>query len=122
MGTAEAIDALKEAALATGDFHNQLIAKLLPLFEQMGTWPNRQKESWWEREWRHVGDVILPGLGCLYLCPEDEIEAFVPEIQGEPAHERNRRMRTFLDPRWGLEQIVAHLAGIPPSDVTPFGP
>jgi Putative abortive phage resistance protein AbiGi, antitoxin len=118
--TKEAIDELKAAAIATGDFHNQPVAKLLPLFEQMGTWPQRQKEFWWEREWRHVEDVPLPLLGSLYLCPEDEIDDFVPEIPGEPAHERNRRRREFIDPRWGLEQIIAHLAGIPVQDVTPF--
>jgi hypothetical protein len=116
-----AVDALKAAAVATGDFHNQPAARLLPLIEQMGTWPLRQKEFWWEREWRQVGDVRLPLLGCLYLCPEDEVDLFVARRDNEPVHEWNRRKREFIDPRWGLEQIIAHLAGIQPEDVTPFG-
>jgi hypothetical protein len=118
---ANAIDSVKAAAILSGDFHSQPAARLLPLIEQMGTWPQRQKEFWWEREWRHVGEVVLPLVGCLFLCPEDEIEQLVPARENEPAHEWNRRKREFIDPRWGLEQIIAHLAGIPPSDVTPFG-
>jgi len=58
----------------------------------------------------------------LYLCPEDEIDDFVPAIPGQPEQERDRRRREFIDPRWGLEQIIAHLAGVPPQDVTPFAP
>lgn len=117
--TARAVDALKQAAVASGDFHNQPAARLLPFFEQMGTWPQGQKEFWWEREWRHIGDVALP-FGCLYLCPEDEFDEFVPRIDGEHISAWNRRKREYIDPRWGLEQIVAHLAAMPPEDVSPF--
>jgi hypothetical protein len=118
--TAHAVDAIRDAAIATGDFHNTPAAKLLPFFEQMGTWPDSQKEFWWEREWRHVGDVLLPLVGCIFLCPENEIDDFVPAIAGEHVRARNVRRRAFIDPRWGLEQIIAHLAGIPAQDVTPF--
>jgi hypothetical protein len=123
----EAINDLKEEAVGTGDFHSQPIAKLLPFFEQMGTWPtrSRQKEFWWEREWRKPGNVHMPSafIGCLILCPEDELDHFEALVKpGSTAETRRRRKRQCIDPRWGLEQIVAHLAGIPSSDVTPFGP
>ena len=48
----------------------------------------------------------------LWLCPEDE-ELVDPE--GDPLEPR-------IDPRWGLEQIIARLAGFAPEDVTPFAP
>jgi len=124
---AEAIQALKRAAVRSGDFHNQPAAKLLPFIEVMGTWPTRgrQKEFWWEREWRKRGNVVLPNQfrGCLILCPEDELDEFEALLKpGLGEAERRRRRRQCIDPRWGLEQIVAHLAGIPSEQVTPFGP
>jgi hypothetical protein len=91
----------------------------------MGTWPNRQKEFWWEREWRHVGDMLLPSSlrGCLVLCPEDEIDAFEEILfPNRTPTERRRRKRKCIDPRWSLEQVVAHLAGVPKDDITPFTP
>jgi hypothetical protein len=80
----------------------------------MGTWPQRQKEFWWEREWRHVGDLDLPNeyRGVLWLCPEGE------ELVGPDGESLEPR----IDPRWGLEQIIAHLAGFAVEDVTPFAP
>lgn len=122
---AEAIDALKKQAVESGDFHDQPAAKLLPFFEHMGTWPTTggQKEFWWEREWRKRGDVWLSSelSGCLVLCPEDELDHFeeVLDPEGEPDAGRPKQC---IDPRWGLEQIVAHLAGIPADQVTPFSP
>lgn len=111
-----ALNTLKNAATATGAFHEQPIARLLPFFEPMGTWPQRQREFWWEREWRHVGDVALPDplVGILILCPEDEIDDF-QALSGQ-TH------RMCLDPRWGLEQIIAHLAQVPVDQITPFAP
>jgi len=80
----------------------------------MGTWPTRgtRKEFWWEREWRHAGHLDLPGSGLIWLCPEDEIQAI---------HERvGRELKPWIDPRWGLEEIIAHLGGVPLSEVSPF--
>jgi hypothetical protein len=108
-----AIDELK--ADAAGDaFHDHPIARITPFFEQMGTWPASQKEFWWEREWRHVGDLSLPLEGIIWLCPEDEIDDLCDEI-GLP-------LKPVVDPRWGLEQIIAHLSGFRDDDVTPFQP
>lgn len=66
-------------------------------------------EWWWEREWRHVGDLVLPPHGVIWLCPEDEIDSLNVD-------------QPVIDPRWGLEQIIAHLAKFPSEDVTPFPP
>lgn len=115
-----ALNELKAEAVASEDFHSHPAARIFPFAEPMGTWPDHMREFWWEREWRHVGDFSIPSLGSFFLCPEDEIDEFVPRGEEEPAHEWNRRRRRFIDPRWGLERIIAHLGAIPKDDVTPF--
>jgi hypothetical protein len=107
-----AANALRELARTSGDFHNHPAARILPFIEGMGTWPNRQKEFWWEREWRHVSDMSIPSRGVVWLCPEEKIDDFEDAV-GE-------RVAAWVDPRWGLEQIIAHLARVPKRDVTPF--
>jgi hypothetical protein len=109
---AHAIDGLVEHARAGGDFHSQAIAKLLPFIEPMGTWPTSQREFWWEREWRHGGSVDLPESGVIWLFPEDE--------ETEIRERVNRPVEPWIDPQWGLERIVAHLADFRPEDVSPF--
>jgi hypothetical protein len=116
---AAALNRLRDDAVASGDFHNHPAAQVFPFVEPMGVW-DRPREFWWEREWRHVGNFDLPGVGCFFLCPEDEIVDFVPQHEGEHVADWNRRKRRFLDPRWGLERIIAHLGGVPKHDVTPF--
>ena len=111
------LDGMRNAAVAQAqaeneNFHDYGLAKIFPFFEQMGTWPNRQKEFWWEREWRHVGDFTLPHRGMFWLCPEDEIDA----INARAGYD----LEPWVDPRWGLEEIIAHLAGIDLTDVSPF--
>jgi hypothetical protein len=130
---AKAVDGLRAAAIATGHFHTSLEAEVFPFFEQMGTWPQSRKEFWWEREWRHRGHFEFePWEIALWLCPEDEIEAFralaVAALRQREAEWAQRKWEppkhgepALIDPRWGLEQIVAHLAGHG-ADVTPFGP
>ena len=111
-----ALNEMKQQAVATGAFHEQPAARVFPFFEPMGTWPTRQREFWWEREWRHVGKVYLPSRlkGMLVLCPEDEIDEF-QALTG-------RKYRVCIDPRWGLEQIIASLAHVPEDQITPFAP
>jgi len=107
-----AIEELRDDAIKAGNFHAKPIARLTPFMEQMGTWPTRnsQKEFWWEREWRHVGDLRLPKQKIIWLCPEDEWDSLPADIG------------PVIDPRWGLEQIIARLAGFASGDVTPFAP
>jgi hypothetical protein len=111
-----AIEELRDQAVGTGDFHRQPAARILPFFEWMGTWPTTdgQKEFWWEREWRHVGHLQLPESGVIWLCPEEEMDEL------STAH--GDRAQPCVDPRWGLEQIIARLADIPDGDITPFVP
>jgi hypothetical protein len=63
---------------------------------------------WCERESR---DVPLAGTGVIWLCREDEIDRVNQRV--------GRVLEPWLDPRWGLEQIVAHLAGFALAD-SPF--
>jgi hypothetical protein len=107
-------DRMLEAAVEDDrNFHETLPARLFPFIEQMGTWPNRgPKEFWWEREWRHTGDLAIPGSSVMWLCPEGEIDQINERV--------GRELTPWIDPRWGLEEIVAHLAGFPMRDVTPF--
>ena len=107
------VNALVDAAVALppAEFAALPISKLAPFFEQMGTRPGHyRKEFWWEREWRHVGEFLLPD-EFIGFCPEAEIEDFEAFAA---AHERDAR---FIDPFWSLERIIAHLAGFAPGDV-----
>jgi hypothetical protein len=111
--TVHAISELKKKAVDDGNFHEQPIARLTPFLESMGTWSEgSRKEFWWEREWRHVGSLWLPDRGVIWLCPEADMGAFREKVGDSP----------LIDPTWGLEQIIAHLAGFPAAEWTPFEP
>ena len=86
---------------------------MAPFIEQMGTKKGVQgyrKEFWWEREWRYQGDFELPD-HFIVLCPEKEIPAFKKLLKKEDL------LVPLLDPRWGLEQIIARLAGFKPGEI-----
>lgn len=102
---------LIDAAIATKNFDSQPVAKLTPFVEQMGTWPSSgtRKEFWWEREWRHVGDFVLPD-HFMVLCPEEDHGDVQQHAIGLP----------LIDPRWSLEQIIGHLAQFDPRDIGPL--
>jgi hypothetical protein len=119
---AHALDKLRENAVASGDFHHQPAARVFPFIESMGSCiasKGTVKEFWCEREWRHVGALFIP-TGAIFLCPENEIDEFVQRRADEEESDWNRRKRSFVDPTWGLERIIAHLAGTSKEDVTPF--
>jgi Putative abortive phage resistance protein AbiGi, antitoxin len=86
--------------------------KITPFIEGMGSWATGRREFWWEREWRHLGDLDLRASWdkALWLCPEEELDEF-ESLVGE---------RRCIDPRWSLEQIIGHLSGLAPEDMTPF--
>jgi Putative abortive phage resistance protein AbiGi, antitoxin len=113
-----ALDALRDQAKKTKNFHGTNAAKILPFIDRMGTWEGRRREFWWEREWRHIGNLSLssPHTVTLWLRPESEIEDFRSEM-GETGFPDAATAR-FIDPRWGLERIIAHLAG--ETEVSPF--
>lgn len=89
----------------------------------MGTWPDRApKEFWWEREWRRRGSIDLTPVWTkiIWLCPEEERDQVAASIrQQTPAAYQNHEP-VCIDPNWGLEQIIARLAGFPTEDVTLF--
>jgi hypothetical protein len=116
----QGLDALRDwtanSAEQSGQaFHIYYLARIFPFIEQMGTWPSAgtQKEFWWEREWRHVGPVTLPLRGVIWLCKAEE-HAQLEVLAG------GRLLRPWIDPRWGLERIIAHLAGFSTDEITPF--
>jgi hypothetical protein len=114
-----ALNDLRQHAVESGDFHSHPAAKVLPFCEPMGTWPEGQREFWWEREWRHRGHLDFEYEDvALWLCPEDEIDAFAEHLLANGVQPPNLHV---IDPRWGLEHIIADLVGHA-DDVTPFAP
>lgn len=110
------VDRAIEAGLST--FRMDPIAKIAPFVDMMGTWgdePSERKEFWWEREWRHRGDVKfeLEHVAVIF-CPEHDMEAF-REIAG-PGSLKTSRWVPLVDPCWGLEHIIAALADVPAED------
>jgi hypothetical protein len=101
-------------------FDHHPISKLTPYIERMGTGMrdgrvSYRKEFWWEREWRIVGDFVLP-YRVIVLCPESEFEDFrtIRQDDGDDG------AVTLLDPRWGIERIISSLAGFQASDCEIF--
>jgi hypothetical protein len=105
------INALIEEAIKANGFLGTPIARISPFIEQMGTRADGgpgdyRKEFWWEREWRCCGNLPLPSR-VIVLCPEPDIPYFSKMI----AADEWASNAACLDPRWGLEQIIARLAG-----------
>jgi hypothetical protein len=111
----------ENGTITSGPFEWTPIAKIAPFIEQMGPTVQSRKEFWWEREWRHVGN--------LQFFWRDVVAAFAPEGEHEsltaqlvsldaqaaiPTHAPPK----FLDPRWGLERMIASLTDV--SEPGPF--
>jgi hypothetical protein len=114
---AQALDSLRAEALQ-GDFLSHPGRSIFPFCEGMGTWARRQKEFWWEREWRKVGDYSLQEQDiAFWMCPENEISLFEQFIRDEwnlGARDSNGSVapsQRFVDPQWSGEAIIAHLVG-----------
>lgn len=94
------------------------ILRLTPFIEQMGNPSGRRKEFWWEREWRHVGDLSFG--------TDDIVVVLAPEDEHDDLHERLSRrprfasrmpaiasnMPAFVDAQWGLERRIGALADV----------
>jgi hypothetical protein len=100
------------------------IARLTPFFEPMDTALQTQREWWWEREWRHIGNLGFEWHELVaVLVPEDDHLAFLEAFnalltaQGIPLPAQPPHL---LDPRWGQERMIAALAGVPADSVGPF--
>jgi hypothetical protein len=111
------VESLVERAIQpeNSTFGEDPIAQMAPFIEGMGTWDGRRKEFWWEREWRHKGHLgfRLREIAVI-LCPEHDMEAF--QGLAGPSPSQDHRQVPLLDPRWGLEHIIAALAGVPNED------
>lgn len=106
------LNQLIDAAIATGTFGTQPIAKLAPFIEQMGQNPPQyKKEFWWEREWRHAGNFALPER-FIILAPEADWPGL-----GGLAVARGYTNPQFIDPVWGLEEIIARFAEFRPDEI-----
>jgi len=98
-----------------GNFQGSDVSKIAPFIEPMGTgnggeYQPYRKEFWWEREWRHVGHFPLPS-HVLVICPEGDFAEF------ESLANQNSYSARCIDSTWGLEQIIARLAGFDKQDV-----
>jgi hypothetical protein len=122
-----ALDRLRDGLVADdiagrSDFHSHDLAQLFPFVEAMGSWPGRNpKEFWWEREWRCRGDLSLAPIWSkiIWLCPAASHTEFRRRVNdATPSGETASRV--FIDPTWGLEEIIASLAGLPDEDVSVF--
>lgn len=99
------------------------VAKIAPFIEPMGKF-NVLREWWWEREWRHVGDLAFSWDDIVVvLVPEGEQQTFHTAFEARRVDEDieapDRALR-YLDPRWGQERMIAALADIPAANIGPF--
>jgi hypothetical protein len=115
---ARALDAIRDGAVSRGNFHSSPESKVLPFCEHMGTWPCSRKEFWWEREWRHRGDLDLASIWAkvIWLAPEEHHESVARAVAGGNGNGE----LVLLDPRWGVEEIIARRCGLDPADVSLF--
>jgi hypothetical protein len=76
------------------------ILRLTPFIEQMGN-PSGRKEFWWEREWRHVGDLSFGTDDIVVVfAPEDEARrpSGAPQQEAEARSAGRRRSRATCLP------------------------
>jgi hypothetical protein len=103
---------VEQASQPGSTFQNDPMAMIAPFVEGMGTWEGKgRKEFWWEREWRHLGDFhfLLDDIAVV-LCPEQQMDDFACHTKCDSG-----RIVPRIDPTWGLERIIAVLAGVPTS-------
>lgn len=102
------------------------ILMLLPFFEQMGKPKDTRKEFWWEREWRKVGDLSFTWSDLVAVfVPDSDHAAFRSALahrmaSQDPPPPPGWEQLSIIDPRWGLERIIASLAGVPEAMARPF--
>ncbi|MGZ6527666.1 MAG: hypothetical protein ACXVES_10795 [Actinomycetota bacterium] len=107
------------------------IAGVAPFVEQMvpaGTHIPR-KEFWWEREWRHRGNLAFDWNSVVAVfAPAEDHDAFLNDLHVEEAKaaqvsgraSEQFPRRRLLDPTWGLERMIARLAEIADADAGPL--
>lgn len=119
-GHAAALSA--DGSLNPVSFEYSQIARIAPFVEHMGTY-YVQKEFWWEREWRKVGNLAFSHLDVVVaFVPEEDHDAFANDLikLEKTKNYATDTLPRLLDPRWGAERMIAALAGVPQSHVGPF--
>ncbi|HCT80682.1 MAG TPA: hypothetical protein DGG94_05165 [Micromonosporaceae bacterium] len=99
------------------------VLALTPFFEQMGPTRTSRKEFWWEREWRHRGNLRIDWQHVLAIfAPANDHAAFKADLlkRTTPAQAPRIDKVRLLDPLWSLERMIAELAGLTEADVNPF--
>ncbi len=100
------------------------ILRLTPFIEQMGNPSGRRKEFWWEREWRHVGNLSFGTDDIVVVfAPEDEHDDLRARLSKRPRFASRTpaiasSMPAFVDAQWGLERMIGALADV--ADLGPF--
>lgn len=94
------------------------IARIAPFIEQMGNPAGIRKEFWWEREWRHVGDLPFRYRDLVAIVAPENVHEDLSEQIGDLSA-RLGQVR-ILDPSWGLERMIAALARVPEEYIGPF--
>lgn len=106
------------------DLAHSPIAALTPFLEPMGRPGNVRREWWWEREWRHRGNLFFQWWDLVAVfVPQDDHAAFAESFDERLAELHLARPPDplrYLDPRWGQERMIATFAGVTPDNVGPF--
>lgn len=118
---AEAVEtASSGGSLDVDVLRQQPVFLITPFIEQMGPTQTARKEFWWEREWRRINDFSFrPRQVVAFLVPEDDHVQFKQDMEAAQDYWVTRP-RPFLDPSWGLERMIAELAGVDPQEIGPF--
>jgi hypothetical protein len=102
------------------------LTTITPFIEQMGKPAQVVKEFWWEREWRHVGNLGFQWWhsAVAIFVPEADHAQFRVDLVNKAMEEWPPQdppsIPRLLDPRWGLERMIASLAGVADEDAGPF--
>lgn len=99
------------------------IAEVTPFIETMGpigqTGAVRRREFWWEREWRYRGDLTFSWSNVVAVFAPAPRHADLRTVLKEQA-QSGEAPPAILDPRWGLERMIAALADVPEEHAGPL--
>lgn len=119
------INSLVTTALEQGGCAHDIF-KITPYIEQMGPIGIGRKEFWCEREWRLAGRDLTfrPQELVALLVPMNDHRGFLADLEAFRAQAGWREdyfgdLR-MLDATWGLERMVASLAGVPDNLAGPW--
>jgi hypothetical protein len=93
------------------------IAEVAPFIETMGpvgpVGQVHRREFWWEREWRYRGNLEFTWSDVVAVFAPQNLHAILQADLREAKRAEAEEPPAILDPRWGLERMIAALAGVP---------